>query len=385
MDISFHYFAVKTVARAAGYDERRAQRIAVFSQMIDDFNLYRYCFAKNIPDYLKAANLDIVLRENFNLINPVTTGFIDWVDMATLVLDRSQKYTVSPFHFIPQNINCIGDKKKRTVPATLNDNSYISDMLQELKADIKFGNIGDEDALMRMGMLFHTFADTYAHQLFSGYNSKVNSVKLIRVEDNETSEDVTGQYRFWVDEWISKIKSITGAELPTIGHMAIAHVPDLSHLTFTINYTGDDGRTLTYNRSNTSVFVVACKYLYDYMRDILGDYRLPDMDWEELSPKLSEGFLIDASRELDEGEAAAVEKLKGHWMSIFPGYEYDYDSVQIKKSFVTQEFDDVCTVNVDGEEMFIKGKNYSDDFYKFNYFADLHLIKLYGSKPRKWL
>lgn len=40
------------------------------------------------------------------------------------------------------------------------------------------------DALMKMGMLFHTFADTYAHQLFTGYNNKVNSVKLIRATDN---------------------------------------------------------------------------------------------------------------------------------------------------------------------------------------------------------
>ena len=38
MDISFHYFAVKTVAFAAGFSEAEAQRIAEFSQFIDDFN-----------------------------------------------------------------------------------------------------------------------------------------------------------------------------------------------------------------------------------------------------------------------------------------------------------------------------------------------------------
>ena len=40
MDISFHYFAVKTVAFAAGFSEAEAQRIAEFSQFINDFNWY---------------------------------------------------------------------------------------------------------------------------------------------------------------------------------------------------------------------------------------------------------------------------------------------------------------------------------------------------------
>ena len=35
--------------------------------------------------------------------------------------------------------------------------------------------------------------------------------------------------------------------------------------------------------------------------------------------------------------------------------------------------------------MSLTAKNYSDDFYKFNYFADLHLIRLYGEHPRNWL
>lgn len=63
MDISFHYFAVKTVARAAGYDEQKAQRIAEFSQFIDDFNWYKCRCAGNVPDYIKAPNLDIVVNK----------------------------------------------------------------------------------------------------------------------------------------------------------------------------------------------------------------------------------------------------------------------------------------------------------------------------------
>ncbi|MDE7397905.1 MAG: hypothetical protein K2N06_00100 [Oscillospiraceae bacterium] len=388
MDISFHYFAVKSVARAAGYDELRAQQIAVFSQFIDDYNWYSYFRAANIPYYIKDKKLDIVFNETAKLINPVTTGFIDWVDMATLVLPRPQKYTVSAFHFIPQDSESAAAGDKRAVPATLNDGSYISTMLQELQTEIASHKITDNDALMRMGMLFHTFADTYAHQLFTGYNNKVNSVKLISATDNITGDDVTEKYHFWIEKWIARVKSIIKTNLPTIGHMAIAHIPDLSHLSFEMEYTvkKDDKRyeTRRHSRSNTSVFVTACKQLYDYMRGILGDHPA-NMEWDELSEKLARGFLIDATDELDKGESAAFPKLKAHWSGIFPNYSYSYDSEQIKRDFVTAETNDICTIAVNGTEMSLTAKNYSDDFYKFNYFADLHLIRLYGEHPRNWL
>jgi len=385
MDISFHYFAVKTVARAAGYDEQKAQRIAVFSQFIDDYNWYTYLRVGNIPDYIKNEKLDIVYNETLKLINPVTTGFVDWVDMATLILPRPQKYTVAAFHFIPQDQQSVEVKNMKTVPATLNDNSYISEMLRELKNEIKSGKITENDALMKMGMLFHTFADTHAHQVFTGYNDKVNSVELTRVTDNIFRKDVTKEYRFWVEQWISRVEKIIKVKMPTIGHMAIAHIPDLTHLEFEMKYQGYDGSINYHSRSNTSTFVTVCKYLYDYMRDILGSTIPAHLSWDDISEGLANAFLVDASKELDKGEQAAVTRLKEHWSSIFPDYKYDYSSEQIKRDFVTAVSNDVCLINVNGTEIPLTTKNYSDDFFKFNYFADLHLIKLYGNHPRNWL
>lgn len=217
MDISFHYFAIKTIARAAGYNQQKAQRIAVFSQFIDDYNWYAYFRAGNIPDYIKDKKLDIIYNETMKIINPVTTGFIDWVDMATLILPRSQKYTVSAFHFIPQDKQSVEVENMKTVPVTLDDGSYISNMLHELQTDIISGKMNKNDALMKMGMLFHTFADTYAHQLFTGYNNKVNSVKLIRATDNYLLEDITNKCHFWIEQWISKIEEIVKKKMPMIG------------------------------------------------------------------------------------------------------------------------------------------------------------------------
>lgn len=385
MDISFHYFAVKSIARAAGFDEDKAQRIAEFSQFIDDYNWYVYFHATNIPDYVKDDKYDIVYNKTLGIINPVTTGFSDWFDMATLILSRSQKFTVAPFHFIPQDEQSSQSGDNRTVPATLNDGSYIATMLENLKSDINDNKLSEADWLMKLGMLLHTFADTYAHQLFTGYNNKTNSVTLTSVTNNITGEDQTKQYHFWIEEWISKLEKEFSITLPTIGHMAIAHIPDLSHLSFEMEYTGIDGIKHNHIRSNTSTFVAACNEIYQFMRQILGDDNPANMDWDTLSEKLSDGFLIDANEELNKSEEAAVEKLIAHWASIFTNYSYSYSSQKIKDNFKSETSNEMKTFIINEEEVTLTSSSYSDDFYKFNLFADEHLITLYGEHPRNWL
>lgn len=61
---------------------------------------------------------------------------------------------------------------------------------------------------MITGMLLHTFADTYAHQLFTGYAEEVNSVELISATDDITGEDVTQKYHFWIEECLEKLEEI---------------------------------------------------------------------------------------------------------------------------------------------------------------------------------
>lgn len=118
MNISFHYFAAKTVARAARYSEKHAQRVTTYSQLIDDYDWRVYLRADNISNYVNCDGANVLYNEK------------------------------------------------------LNGGSYISSMLDELKNDIVNNRIPEDDALMKMGMLFHTFSDTYAHQLFTGYGKR---------------------------------------------------------------------------------------------------------------------------------------------------------------------------------------------------------------------
>jgi hypothetical protein len=385
MDISFHYYAVKSTALAAGYTEPQAQRIAAFSQFVDDYNWYTYFLAGNIPPYVKSTDLDIVFNETLGIINPVTTGFSDWFDMATLILPRSQKFTVAPFHFIPKDPAHVSSGDYRTVPATLNDSSYISGELALLGQDIHQGVMSDSDSLMKMGMLFHTFADTYAHQLYTGYNNTTNSVELVQVTDNITGKDETEQYRSYVEIWVRIIEKQIGMPLPTIGHMIIAHIPDLSHISFTIKYPGLDGTEHTYTRSNTSTFITTCQELYRFMRTCLPEGTPADMEWDDLYPKLADGLLCDVAQDFEKGEDVVVKKLSAHWSSVFPQYQYSYNSQAIKRGFIVSTSDEVQSVVINNQEQQLFKNLYSDDFYKFNYFADKHLIVLYGSHPRNFL
>lgn len=177
--------------------------------------------------------------------------------------------------------------------------------------------------------------------------------------------------------------------MPTIGHMAIAHIPDLTHLSFSMEYQSLDGLKYTHARSNTSTFLLPSKELYTFMRSCLGDAVPADLTWDQLSEKLAAGFLIDASQELNAGEAAAVAKLKPHWSSVFNQYTYNYDSEVIKNRFMMKVTaalkSEPVEVMMDGKQVTLFPKPYSDEFYKYNLFADRHLIKLYGPHPRNLL
>lgn len=391
MDISFHFFAVKTMAMVAGYEESIANSIANYSQFIDDFNWYRYCNVSSIPDYVtNDKTLDLVITNNIfmKIINPATTGFYDIVDLASLVLPRSQKFTVAPFHFIPQNATKVRQNDYRTYPAVWGDGSYISKMLEDAVNDLL--NCKDRNEYkyiyMHLGMLLHTFADTYAHQKFTGYNTWENKVKLTKVQNNITGRDETEIYRSKIMEWLNTLgRIVPDFAAMSIGHMLIKHVPDLTHLTFSMEYREtQSGRNVVYTRSNTEVFTDLCRGMINILRRGLRKGEMTDSEWNRIRPSFVNAFLVDISSLNGEGEQCAV--LKRHWGRVF-GYEYSYSSELIKKTFEKSsanslEKAETISVEIEGKEVDAVTFVPSDDFYRYNVYADKHLIKLYGNNPR---
>ena len=194
MDINFHYYAVKTLAIHAGFDEECAQIIARYSQFVDDFTIYKTMVLDNVPTF--ARHLAKPYKGKW-LFTPVTTGFDSWFEMARLALEQNQRNITIPFHFIPPHTKLnevkTGDERTawRVVPAKMDLGHLICGLLTDAKDKFIHAPQATEN-LMRIGILLHIFADTYAHQNFSGFWDWENYCELTGCRD-ENGQDITSK------------------------------------------------------------------------------------------------------------------------------------------------------------------------------------------------
>lgn len=363
MDISFHYFAVKTLAIEAGFDATSAQTIATFSQYIDDYNAYLPRSYTNIPETLKQdSKYDVFISDSPLNFNPPTTGFVDTMDLATLLLPRSQKFTVLPFHFIPRTLSDLQARRLVTEEASIGDGSLISGCLTAACTQYKTATAATrKHALMRIGMLLHTFADTCAHQKFSGILADQNIVTVYTVHNNITGTDQTVRYQSYIDRYISRMTNQLKKVFLRIGHGMAGHIPDFTHVTW---YMRRQDGTL-YHRDNTEAFTLMCRKILNYLRSCRNLPPVGDAQWEELEEKLRRAFLVDIS---EDSEAAAYTKLCQHWSSVFDCYVYRYDAKQVFSQALDYNVSPIAIPD--------------PDFYTFVQYVQDFLITLYGNRPR---
>jgi hypothetical protein len=368
MDLNYHYFTVKAVASTAGFPEDEAQRIAFYSQYIDDFDTWGYMFFSDVPDY--ARYLTLGPKIGCYVFNPVTTGFNSWYDIPFLMLPRRQKWIVTPYHFIPETPLSPSQKTHdwRVVPARLNIPSLISGMLKDARASfINEGGANRQVNLMRLGMLLHTFADTYAHQRFNGCRDWANNSRLEKVIDNIDDKDITGKYS--PDIYY---------ELPSIGHTNVYHAPDDSNVQFVMKQklNKDDGAySFVYERSNTREYCVVSKEIADYLLSCLGKPPMGIEEWEPVRLKLARGFLTPYKD---------TDALASHWGGIFKDIAFHYrkDDGPLKKVIASNENVPARLLEVAekyGVEKVIY-KATDDDFFRFNVLADQTRVKV-NSEP----
>lgn len=387
MNISFHYFAVKTLALEAGFSEPFAQQIANFSQYIDDYDAYHLRQYDNIPDWVKNPPYDLYINSphhpyNFN---PVTTGFWDIGDLISLMTSRSQKYTVAPFHFIPSALPHTKDWDRRTSPASLDDASIISKQLRD--ARLTFTHATDVSnqmhALMLIGSRLHTFADTYAHQLFSGYNESCNNVTLLSVTNNITGKDETVHYQSVIHNFLEGLSRFLHGHQPTVGHMMLEHIPDYPWLSFSMRYPKFKGVWATYSRSNTEEFLTVSREILNYLRDCLDKPAISPPEWKNLASRLTQCFLFDETR--CPNETALNKSLTAHWSTLWEdkGYNYSYNRHDLFADVIGMQAPHPIKKSDANLEKPSSSFAMSDAFYLFNSDNDELLIALYGSQPRR--
>ncbi len=218
MNSEFHYYVIYFLCLESGISDRDAYIIAYSSQYVDN----------NIVKHV--VNLSDGLYETRVTQNYAWLG--DWFPKNVYV----------PFHFIPGDYKQADERKdKRQSRHCVTPGS--TNARELLKRAFKTKN------LYRIGMALHTFADTWSHQNFTGFNEDFNCVK--------------------------------NNLMPDVGHAEVYSSPDK------INYEWQDTRLVDPHVTNNERFFAGAREIYK----VLCEYNeTPAENLDSIIEKVSEIF-----------------------------------------------------------------------------------------------
>ena len=216
MDLDFHYGTIYVLSRWAKFCSANANIIATSSQLVDD-NYDSNPFSDEEEE--KNIAMGIHVRYSCQNIwgNITGKGNVEvWV----------------PFHFLPGLIGETEDEKlvcKKDSP-----------LARRLGERLLATTLDNSDFGFRLGVGLHVFADTWAHQEFTGRNNMVNAVRnLIFSAQGSLVEKVLDG----IAESIGKAtKRITLWPIGPLGHVAAMHCPDMPYIWWKSGERFKDGR-----------------------------------------------------------------------------------------------------------------------------------------------
>lgn len=147
MNVEFHYFGIYYLARQAGLDDPFSGLLAASSQYVD---------ASTFPLRFSTPREEVEIT--------VTQNYVFWDEAV-----RRDIYL--PFHFLPG-----GGSDDKGRPPHHRTKSYTVRPNGELAKELLIQAFKEKDPFL-MGIALHTFADTWAHQNFSGLLEEGNSIK----------------------------------------------------------------------------------------------------------------------------------------------------------------------------------------------------------------
>jgi len=280
MQIDFHYYCIFVLAFHAGFEKEDARAVAYSSQYVDDatesrpMNLEQFLFDPIRTAYysLRAYNWDI------------------------------QKKIYLPFHFLPPKpLRSTNDFTYVTQP-----NSYFAKILLNEATKKK-----TENWLHRLGTALHTYADTWAHQGFSGRQNMENKVEDINLYEREK-----WKHLLWENIFLDA--------LPTIGHCEANRFPDFPFLSWKYkNYKNE-----WIERNNTQIFLLAAQIIFEELCNITGKKII---SWQQLEDVIKELFLCDV--DMNKRCKTWIERFP----EIFETQEDIYDKVAWRKEAFESE------------------------------------------------
>jgi len=203
MNIEFHYYALHYISRCAGFPESEASILSGSSQLVDE------CTA---PWEIKGINQSSLTQ--------VTQNYVFWDEGVADTIYR-------PFHFMPGDQALASSRRrdgKAGLFATTEDSSLSREVLIHA---LKSRN------LFRIGIALHVYADTWAHQNFSGDSEPQNALEA-------------------------------GSLLPAAGHLQALKSPDNPRLVWTDPRLKEEYRivdnAVRFSRAATMMYRFLCAY-----------------------------------------------------------------------------------------------------------------------------
>lgn len=364
MNSVFHYFTVKTLCHYADINPEKAQDIAFYSQLVDDFNYTwlqpgnAFLVAGKPPKFFVDNHLTqpYSQEENTWWFYPATTGISLLQSASSMINSRAhQLLTIIPFHFIPmkpltETMNREEDWICRKAGRVEDDKgSFINQLLYGF---YQKNNPSD----MELGMLLHIYADTYSHQNFSGRLGTENDVRIKKITHvGATYNQNPEPSSMW--PWY-----------PSLGHAKASHVPDVCAFKFTAEFINDSqGNKHQYTRNNLEEFLTCAYNIWEMLNIYNGQIGIDPNIFISIAEKIRQAFIqcVDGTSEFED-----TEKIKKIWQGVF--HEIDYSYYWDDMWGLTYRTDLTIAPSLRGIY------DVSDDFYKFNQFAYEHIYRVVG-------
>ncbi len=254
MQKDFHYYCVGVLARAAGFNSRDALTIAYASQYVDDSS--------------ESQLIPIETGSGAIQFDPARTAYAVLEALQTLSWSAQKRIWI-PFHFLPPEPFRPG--QQATFSFITRPNSSFAQLVLEQAVREPMGNY--KRRLCRIGVALHTYADSWAHQDFSGRQSRAeNNVEEIYLFNRSTGE--------WEH---LRIENILFDLLPQIGHAEVGFFPDEAFQKWRCAIE-PSGRVI--ERDNVKVFLEAAETIYGHLETMDKLDPEPPIPFDQLKEKI---------------------------------------------------------------------------------------------------
>lgn len=298
MQRDFHYYVIRILSEKAGFSPKESQILAYTSQYVDDAVEHKKIQVKNIP----SLNY---FRYQDNYFDPTCTAHKS-LQYLTGLQKQVQRSIYIPFHFIPsQSYNLQGNydyvcKAGGTLAIELVEQALRALSTRDLRLC----------SLIKLGIALHSYADTWAHQGFSGRHSSYdNDIDHIKIRNGIGYKKLP-----FLEQLFRNL-------VPDIGHAEAGSFPDQSHLQWQFE---KDHQATFIKRNNTQIFMEAARNIYQ----IMCRFNQRESEWYTFAPKLQACLSLQTEDE---------ELKEAQYSRFFPEINFHYNHLDWRRQALRGE------------------------------------------------